>query len=251
MNCINYVGKHLRTGKVTRYSGGNWELVYCTGGKGRITLDEQSIAYGKGEIVAVPPQTNYVNVGDEWFTNVYVAVSDATVPFKRAEKISDGKEKQILRSFNEAYFYFNSDIMNKQLVLSALGQLIVGYLVVYSGESASSEVVREIRDNIKKNYADPSYRLDEHLKSYGYSYDYTRKLFKKQTGVTPKEYLTMVRLDDARLRLSVGRGGISVRKVALSCGFSDPLYFSRMFKKYYGKSPSEYPVQFGGDDYKE
>ena len=32
----------------------------------------------------------------------------------------------------------------------------------------------------------------------------------------------------------------SIKDIALDCGYSDPLFFSRMFKKYYGMSPQEY-----------
>jgi AraC-like DNA-binding protein len=32
----------------------------------------------------------------------------------------------------------------------------------------------------------------------------------------------------------------TVSQIAEACGYSDPLYFSRVFKKYFGVAPSEY-----------
>ena len=37
-----------------------------------------------------------------------------------------------------------------------------------------------------------------------------------------------------------GNHGITVKSTALSCGFSDPLYFSKVFRKTYGISPGEF-----------
>ena len=65
-------------------------------------------------------------------------------------------------------------------------------------------------------------------------------MFKKETGLTPLQYLTDKRLENAasNLAMSGGRGNIS--EIAYQCGFSEPLYFSRLFKRKYGVSPRSY-----------
>jgi len=242
MNSITYVGKHLRTFSVSLHSHDEWELVYCTGGQGEFVFDgDEVVKYRRGDIVAIPPKVKHINRSDEGFTNIYLNIADATIPYRTVKKITDEAEKQILRSFSEASFYFNSDIANKELVLSALGQLIVSYLIVYIGKNGTSEVVEEIRKNILKNFSDVNYRLDVYLKSLPFSYDYLRKLFKKETGVTPHEYLTRIRMNAAKLLLSgSSRYDYSINEISEMCGFSEPLYFSRIFKKRFGCSPSQF-----------
>ncbi len=76
------------------------------------------------------------------------------------------------------------------------------------------------------------------------NYDYMRKLFKKEVGATPHEYLLGLRMRRAQTLISSGvssgYGVLTVAQIAESCGFAEPLYFSRVFKKYFGVSPSLY-----------
>jgi AraC-like DNA-binding protein len=109
------------------------------------------------------------------------------------------------------------------------------------GKDGTSEIVEEIRKSILKNFSDINYKLDVYLKSLPFSYDYLRKLFKKETGLTPHEYLIRTRMNAAQMLLSsTGRFDFSVNETSELCGFSEPLYFSRVFKKRFNVSPTEY-----------
>lgn len=59
-------------------------------------------------------------------------------------------------------------------------------------------------------------------------------------GVTPASYILNIRLERAKLLLSEGR---STREVSNSCGFSDPKYFSKVFRKYFGVLPTTFRAQ--------
>jgi AraC-like DNA-binding protein len=63
------------------------------------------------------------------------------------------------------------------------------------------------------------------------------RLFREAMGVTPYNYMLAKRLDHG-LRLLTDTHH-TVNKVALACGYADPLYFSRVFKRHFGKSPSQ------------
>jgi len=73
----------------------------------------------------------------------------------------------------------------------------------------------------------------------GVSDTYFRRIFKANFGVGPQEYITNKRLAQAAAMIS-GGDFESIQQVALSVGFSDPLYFSRVFAHRYGSSPSNY-----------
>lgn len=242
MNNIIFVGRQLRTYSVMQHFHDDWELVYCTSGQGEFVFEQgDPIKYKKGDCIAIPPKVRHINHSEEGFTNIYLNISEATLPYRQAKKIVDETERQIYRSFAEASYYFNSDIPNKELVLSALGSLIVSYLIVFLGKNNSSEVVEEIRKNILQNFSDVNYELDKYLKSLPFSYDYLRKLFKKETGITPHEYLTRTRMNAAKMLLSgTSRYDYSISETSEMCGFSEPLYFSRVFKKRFGCSPTQY-----------
>ena len=68
--------------------------------------------------------------------------------------------------------------------------------------------------------------------------DHLRRLFQQETGRTPVEFLTELRVAEAKRLLKVG--GFAVKQVAERVGIPDPYYFSRVFQKVTGRRPSAY-----------
>ena len=63
------------------------------------------------------------------------------------------------------------------------------------------------------------------------------RLFTDSLGISPNRYISRYRLEQAKKLLKMG---FSVKNTALSCGFSDPFYFSKAFRSYTGDSPTAY-----------
>ena len=242
MNTIIFVGEHTKTYTVQTHCHDHWEIIYCTGGVGEVGFANGStLAYRAGEIVAIPPGEMHMNNSEVGFTNIHMTVADAAFPQRTAFRLSDDAEHHLRMFFSEAKFYFDSDIARKELILGALGELIVSYLIVFCSRAPYSELVEQIRNDILKNYSDPDYRIEQFIRSIPFNYDYLRKLFKKEVGMTPLEYMTGMRMKKAEtLLLAMREHEYSIAEVAEMCGFDDPLYFSRVFKKFFGTSPSTY-----------
>ena len=71
----------------------------------------------------------------------------------------------------------------------------------------------------------------------GLSEFHLQRAFKLSHGISPSEYLQEVRVQRAKLALA---GNESLASIALTCGFSNQSYFSRVFKQWVGVSPSRY-----------
>ncbi len=67
---------------------------------------------------------------------------------------------------------------------------------------------------------------------------YFSRLFRQEQGVTFSGYLTSLRLQKAQQLLRTS--ALSIGEIAAQVGYSDPNYFSRVFSKTYGMSPSEF-----------
>ena len=241
MNNIIYAGKHLLTLSVNRHAHSSWELVYCTGGSGSFRFDDFELPYKKGDIVVVPPLLPHENVSRDGFTNIHINMTDTALPFKSPSVVQDDSHQFLLQAFQAVYYHFNSDSDRRRALLSPYGDLICCYLLCYHKTQPVSKVVEEIENNIIQNYPDCNYELDKYLQSFPFSYDYLRKLFKKELGVTPHKYLTDKRLQTAADMLSYGyTDSHNIAEISQLCGFREPLYFSRMFKKKYGVAPSFY-----------
>lgn len=94
---------------------------------------------------------------------------------------------------------------------------------------------------IIKEFIDNNYSLDlsnqQMEDKIGYSSVYIRKIFKEKYNKIPSVYLMEVRMGHAKEKLL---RDVPVAMVAAEVGYRDPLYFSKVFKKMTGCSPSEY-----------
>lgn len=72
----------------------------------------------------------------------------------------------------------------------------------------------------------------------GLSNSHYSRLFKKNIGYSPIEYLTHLRLDRARELLA--HSDERIKEVNQNFGYEDELYFSRIFKKIVGVSPTKF-----------
>lgn len=214
---------------------------------GRGTVTEANGAAHRldgGEITVIPPfcSRSEINCGKG---DIHVLIERALLPVKEVITVNDVENEGIRHAAVQAVKYYTSDCDRKDIVLTALGNLLVSYIIFTLGEGAKfSPIVEIVRADIEGNISNTTYSLEDGLKKMPLNYDYIRKLFKKETGLTPHEYLISRRMELALTLLTSGfsnrYSNYSVSQVAEACGFAEPLYFSRVFKKYYKKSPSDY-----------
>lgn len=73
---------------------------------------------------------------------------------------------------------------------------------------------------------------------FHYNYSYLSSLFNKQKEMSFTEYVTNIRIQKSKELLRAGE--LNISEIADSVGYSDLSYFSKVFKKVTGKTPSEY-----------
>ena len=78
-------------------------------------------------------------------------------------------------------------------------------------------------------------RLEDVANIAGYSPAYLTSLVRNQTGRTVKQWLVERRMAQARYLIS--RTDRSIKTIAAACGYDDPGYFIRQFRKHHGASP--------------
>lgn len=93
-------------------------------------------------------------------------------------------------------------------------------------------------DFIEKNHGDPSLSLSEVCLYLNISSSRFSTIFKDETGQTFMEFLTRIRIEKSKVLLE--NSDLKHYEIAVKVGFSDPQYFSVVFKKITGQSPTEY-----------
>lgn len=104
-------------------------------------------------------------------------------------------------------------------------------------ESGKDVYVSRILAYTETNYS-RSFRIEDMAHELGLTRKYMSSLFKEAVGIPPQQYVFQYRLDKARELLK--KASLSIREVAYSVGYQDQLLFSRMFKKTFDISPSEF-----------
>jgi len=108
----------------------------------------------------------------------------------------------------------------------------IGERIENQSESAVEKAKKYMEENFSKDISleDVSMKVD--ISSYYFS-----KLFKEETGSNFIEYLTQLRMEEAKRLLRDTE--MSMKEICIQVGYSDPNYFSRNFKKYTGLTPTE------------
>ena len=101
----------------------------------------------------------------------------------------------------------------------------------------TSQVVRDVQIYIMLNYSNALY-IDDIADELHLSRVHLMRMFKNETGITIKEFLTQYRMNVAKDLLRSGK--YLVNEVGNAVGYSDSKYFCKVFKKITGVSPSKY-----------
>lgn len=100
-----------------------------------------------------------------------------------------------------------------------------------------SGLSRRIAQYLIDHHANPISR-EEIAQAMQVSEDYISRVFRKETGMTPWQFLNRYRIIQAqKLLLSTD---YSVTEIGTMVGFNDPAYFTRVFHRETGKSPQQY-----------
>ena len=99
----------------------------------------------------------------------------------------------------------------------------------------SDQVIYEITAYIGENYGG-DISLQKISRQFSISESYLSRKFKSVTGIGINRYITFVRISNAEKMLR--DGGVSVAQAARNCGYNDSNYFSTVYQKVKGVTPS-------------
>ncbi len=228
----------------------NYALTVVLGGRGQAKLRGKTIQMKRGDTLFF---SNYEPVitetaDEEWAFCVFNISGD---PCRLYDHLWNGDGVELIHIENPELFEdyrrrinraisqpgVQSDLEVNRLLTNALTEL----LAVRNGAPETAErqpaFVTEAAAYIAAHYGEPLAIADV-AERFFLSTDYFTRQFKKYTGRTPKDYLTLCRVDEAALLLR----GTDLPMVDIACraGFASQSRFAEVFRRVYGLSPTDY-----------
>ncbi|MCX2725230.1 helix-turn-helix domain-containing protein [Roseibium salinum] len=249
--------QHAQTWRIDKINPVH-DLVFCLTGKARYRVGEESFVLHEGEAMLIRARERFHGVhggGDDYtgvaqhFTLDLFGRADLIdqMHLQRRVKLRDWSVLHPLIVHYRTMAATTSPTLVQHhqfmvLLLAFLDDAFLGWREEGDLLANQGQLSLQIMLLASGLAADPLKEdaLEKALERVPYNRDYFRRAFRERIGMTPQKYLELKRMEYAIHRLGLGK---TVKETAAELGYSDPYFFSRMFKQYIGASPSSYRLK--------
>ncbi len=227
-------------------------VIFCFDGVGQFSTPTCQGTIKKGDVLFLPKGVEHQyksSINDPWsiyWVHIeghlfeqfmdFIGVNNSNLILNISNQAAFIDEfEQLLATRNKSYqlssFILASNIIKKMFALFTVNS--PSKLEQLKQDFNLSKVTSFMEENISQKI-----NLQQIADSLELSKFYFSKKFLQHTGVSPIRYFLELKIKHACKLLD--ESNISVKDVALQIGYDDPYYFSRLFKKIMGLSPTQY-----------
>ncbi len=232
------------------------ELLLVLEGSLKVKVGDQEIEAKKDSLVIIPPEKPHMGTSGEKGVRYRTIMFDIST-FYNSSNVS----RQFLEPIVNQTVDFDTITYNKEIIslahslleehlsedsistIIAMGKiyellgLIYRHCLCEKQSAVPDDRLKNVLDYIAKHYCEgiTSSGLSEY---FGYDESYFCRRFKSVTGLTPISYIQILRLEEAKNKIK--NTELKISEISSLCGFQDPNYFSRCFKRHFGISPAAY-----------
>ncbi|SFG82717.1 AraC-type DNA-binding protein [Desulfotomaculum arcticum] len=186
-----------------------------------------------------------LNIDNDFLNEIAHSIyGKSNVCFKQGNYSFGNALKTLIQMFVEEHRNVQP---GRRLVLKSLSTQIAAHLLrqiennmpvsFHPGYNTTKKNLDKAIEYLRDEY-DEKYSLEEAAKAAHLSPYYFIKAFKSHTGKTPYEYITYLRIQNAKELLV--SNNISITEVCFKCGFNSLSNFTTLFKRRVGVTPSQY-----------
>lgn len=231
----------------------DYQLLYIAAGKAHFHFDGKEQIITAGHMVLYRPKEpqKYEYYGEDQTEVYWVHFTGGDVKnILRSYGLTDDKRVFYCGSGLDYQNLFRTMINELQMCKEKYSEMLEMYLKQvfimlerYFANAARTEPIRVIEEIDKATkYFNEHYNEDINIEEYTQtnyvSISWFIKAFKQCTGSTPMQYILAKRISNAETLLQ--DPSYNITEISQIVGYDNPLYFSRIFKKVKGLSPSEY-----------
>ena len=253
---IGYYPKAEHHHRVREEGVNQYVLIYCVDGSGFYVVDGKRHEVKKNQYFILPigkPHEYGATEGHHWTiywvhfrgkaAHVFAegAATPQTINVTMRSRISER-----INIFEEILttLHLGDGIEDLRYASSLLSHFLASMRYLEQFRRAKTEEERDIveqaihymRENIEQHIT-----MDDVLRYVGYSQSHFSTVFKKKTGVSPITYINRLKIEHACRLLRTT--DMKINMICYKVGIEDSLYFSRLFSKIMGMSPTTYKLK--------
>lgn len=221
-----------------------YRLHYILAGKGTLHINEQALHLYSGDLFFGLPAVPY-----HWETDGDLEYAYVSFLGQRANALIDKfricASNCVFRGFEDLELIWRNallmdaefiDLRSESVLLYTFSDLATKYYPQSKGKTEQAAAAA-VKTYIDGHFHEPELSLSDIGEALSYNPKYVSTVFKRAFHLGVSEYLNTMRVQYACTLMEEGM--LSVKNVAYLCGFRDPLYFSKVFKKQLGIAPKE------------
>ena len=232
------------------------ELLLIYSGSLKLHIGSKELTAEQNSLVIIPPERAHMGISGNDGVRYRTVMFDLSFFHNRAGATEKYLKPILKQGANFTPVTYDSEIVahcnsliKEQLSGNAASALIVigkiyellGFLyqrcLCEPALSTPDSKFKNVLDYIGNNYCE-NISSAELSRRFGYDEAYFCRRFKLVTGLTPMNYIQILRLEDAKSKIT--EGSLKISEISALCGFKDASYFTRCFKKRYGMTPAHY-----------
>ncbi|GHO68151.1 transcriptional regulator [Ktedonobacter sp. SOSP1-52] len=229
-------------------------FIYCAEGEGWVILERgKKQRIPKGRLLVIPAKTPHIygaSEDDPWSIYWFHLKGEAVVNFVQqfdmlnaTLHVPSTQATKIINLFEECYsiLQYKGYSLRHYLYVSQALHYLLGMCILLHGEAQEDDNKKEVIERAIQYMLEQiqsSLTLDDLAHHVNLSKPHFIHMFKQVTGYSPIDYYLRLKMQRSCLYLDMTNA--SIKEVSKSVGIHDPYYFSRVFRKVIGQSPSDY-----------
>ena len=243
------VYKSVSTGRILS----EYQIIYITRGRGRFISRNQEYTIIPGTIIILFPGVQHVykpDIGTGW-DEYWVGIRGQYLDALRSENVISPDKPVYYIGLHDVLMKLYTTIFERvgkqrpyyQYRISANVMMLLAEIISYNRNQEHGTQSDSLIERVKFIFQEHLYDnidLEEVAGKLHLSSSYLGEVFKSYTGLTPYQYYLHLKVNKAKELLEIGE--LSIKEVAYKLAFEDQYYFSRLFKKKTGVSPSRWTM---------
>lgn len=223
-----------------------YKMYYVCNGTGFLHINGRKKPLKEGDIFFTIPNMPFCIESEKSFIYMYISFI-GTKGNMLLDLLKINEKNLVFSELNEVHEFWEKGFNIKSELIDITSESILLYTFAVIGNrvldlekttNKNTDAISLIKKCIDDHFSDTGLSLEIIGKELNYNPKYISSIFKKHIKIGFSEYLNTIRIQHACTLIQ--QEYTSVSTIARLCGYSDPLYFSRLFKKKMGSSPREY-----------